>query len=46
MSRLFVFGLGILCGFVGTMLILGIIYSLIISKEDEKNDWLLKKSLV
>lgn len=38
MSRLFVFGLGILCGFAGTMLILGIIYSLIISKEDEKND--------
>ena len=38
MSRLFVFGLGILCGFVGTMLILGIIYSLISRREDEKND--------
>lgn len=36
MSRLFVFGLGILCGFVGSILILGIICSLIISKEDEK----------
>lgn len=36
MSRLFVFGLGILCGFVGTILILGIMCSLIISKEDEK----------
>ena len=36
MSRLFVFGLGILCGFVGAILILGIICSLIISKEDEK----------
>ena len=36
MRRLFVFGLGILCGFVGTILILGIICSLIISKEDEK----------
>lgn len=36
MSNLLIFGLGILCGFVGTMLILGIIYSLIISKEDEK----------
>ena len=36
MSRLFVFGLGILCGFVGTILILGIVCSLIISKEDEK----------
>lgn len=36
MSRLFVFGLGILCGFVGTILILGIICSLVISKEDEK----------
>lgn len=36
MSRLFVFGLGILCGFVGTTLILGIICSLIISKKDEK----------
>lgn len=36
MSRLFVFGLGVLCGFVGTILILGIICSFIISKEDEK----------
>lgn len=36
MSRLFVFGLGILCGFVGTILILWIICSLIISKEDER----------
>ena len=36
MSRLFVFGLGILCGFVGTILILGIWCSLVISKEDEK----------
>ena len=36
MSRLFVFGLGILCGFVGTMLILGIVYSLIISQADAK----------
>ena len=36
MSRLFVFGLGIFCGFVGTILILGIICSLIISKEDKK----------
>lgn len=36
MSRLFVFGLGVLCGFVGTILILGIMCSLIISKEDEK----------
>lgn len=36
MSRLFVFGLGILCGFVGTILFLWIICSLIISKEDEK----------
>ena len=35
MSRLFVFGLGILCGFVGTMLILGIIYSLVISKNEK-----------
>ena len=35
MSRLFVFGLGILCGFVGTMLILGIIYSLVISKDEK-----------
>lgn len=36
MNMLLVFELGILCGFVGTILILGIICSLIISKEDEK----------
>lgn len=36
MSRLFVFGLGVLCGFIGTILILGIICNLIISKKDEK----------
>lgn len=36
MNRLLVFGLGILCGFVGTILIIGIICSLIVNKEDEK----------
>lgn len=36
MNMLLVFGLGILCGFVGTILFLWIICSLIISKEDEK----------
>ena len=36
MNMLLVFGLGILCGFVGTILISGIIYNLIISKKDEK----------
>lgn len=35
MSRLFVFGLGVLCGFVGTILILGIICSLVISKDEK-----------
>ena len=35
MSRLLVFGLGILCGFVGTILILGIICSLVISKDEK-----------
>lgn len=35
MSRLFVFGLGILCGFVGAILILGIICSLVISKDEK-----------
>jgi len=37
MSRLFVFGLGILCGFVGTILILGIMCSLIIGEDDKNN---------
>ena len=36
MNNLLIFGLGILCGFVGTILIVGIMCSLIISKEDEK----------
>lgn len=36
MNMLLVFGLGILCGFVGTILILGIWCSLVISKEDKK----------
>ena len=36
MNMLLVFGLGILCGFVGTILFLWIICSLVISKEDEK----------
>lgn len=35
MSRLFVFGLGVLCGFVGTILILGIICSVVISKDEK-----------
>ena len=36
MNNLLIFGLGILCGFVGTILFLGIICSLIVSKDDEK----------
>lgn len=35
MSRLFVFGLGVLCGFVGTILILGIICSVVINKDEK-----------
>ena len=38
MSRLLVFGLGVLCGFVGAILFLAIICSLIISKDDENNN--------
>lgn len=36
MNMLLVFGLGVLCGFVGTILFLWIMCSLVISKEDEK----------
>lgn len=35
MNMLLVFGLGVLCGFVGTILILGIICSLVINKDEK-----------